>query len=113
MAKKSTYEELEGKVQFYEEAIGEARKQIMKALRENGLWNPEFHQQELVAITAIFLATKKTLDAKEKALHLAIEFIGKFEGDQMLGHECYDTLDKINRLIAGESLEETMNKKVK
>ena len=113
MAKKPTYDELEGKVQFYEEAIGEARKQIMKALRDNKLWNPEFHQQELVAITAIFLATKKTLDAKEKALHLAIEFIGKFEGDQMFGLDCFDTLDKINRLIAGESLEETMNKKVK
>lgn len=111
MAKKPTYEELEGKVQFYEEVIETARKQIMKALREAGLWNPEFHQQELVAITAIFLATKTTLEAKEKALHLAIEFIGKFEGDQMFGLDAYDYLDRINKLVAGESLEETLSKK--
>lgn len=62
MAKKPTYAELEGKVQFFEHMTEEARKEIRKALRQHKIWNQDFHQNEFAAITAVFLATKDQLD---------------------------------------------------
>lgn len=58
---KATYQELESKVDFYEYTINGSRKQIRKILREDNLWKPEFHEHEVDAITALYLATKEEL----------------------------------------------------
>lgn len=68
MAKRPTYEELEAKVDFYEYSVDENRKIVRKALREHKLWKPEFHENEVAAITAIFLATKELLDQSQAEL---------------------------------------------
>ena len=68
MAKKPTYAELEGKVQFYEHTIEEARKEVRKALSKYGIWDQSFHQNELSAITAVFLATRERLEQAQAEL---------------------------------------------
>lgn len=68
MAKKPTYEELQAKIDFYEYSIDENRKVVRKALRDHKIWKPEFHENEVVAITAIFLATKELLDQSQAEL---------------------------------------------
>ena len=68
MAKKPTYEELEAKVNFYEYSVDENRKVVRQALRDHKIWKPEFHENEVVAITAIFLATKELLDQSQAEL---------------------------------------------
>lgn len=62
MAKKPTYEELQAKIDFYEYSVDENRKVVRKALREHKIWKPELHENEVAAITAVFLATKQQLD---------------------------------------------------
>lgn len=110
MAKKLTYEELEAKVNFYEYSIEESRKEVRKALSKFGIWDQAFHENEVVAITAVFLATKEELDNKGKALSEAIKFIGMFENNQDFSKECLFTLEKINQLIAGESIQDSIKK---
>ena len=68
MAKKPTYEQLEAKVNFYEYSIEESRKEVRKALSKFGIWDQAFHENEVVAITAVFLATKEELDQSQAEL---------------------------------------------
>ncbi len=102
--KKPTYNQLEGQVQFYQEVIEEARKEIMKSLRQAGLWNPEFHQKELMASAMVISALKENMDKKTEAVAVAVGFIGKFENDQIVGHDAFKALDSINFLLTGENL---------
>ncbi len=68
MAKKPTYEELQAKIDFYEYSVDESRKIVRRALRDHKIWKPEFHENEVVAITAIFLATKELFDQSQAEL---------------------------------------------
>lgn len=45
-----------------EEALAVLSKEARKALRETGLWNQEFHGNEIVAMIACFIAAKAELD---------------------------------------------------
>lgn len=45
-----------------EEALAVLSKEARKALRETGLWNQEFHGNEIVAVIACFIAAKTELD---------------------------------------------------
>jgi hypothetical protein len=47
-----------------EEALAVLSKEARKALRETGLWNQEFHGNEIVAVIACFIAAKAELDKK-------------------------------------------------
>lgn len=111
MANKPTYEELENKVNFYEEVIAENRKTARKVIVESGLWNPDFHENEFQALAALYAATRGQLAKKTGALHKAIAFIGKFENDATFQHECLSVLNEINILVSSETLNETMKKK--
>jgi hypothetical protein len=110
---KLTYEQLEAKVNFYEYSIEESRKVVRKALRQHKVWKPEFHENEVTAITAVFLATKELLDQKGKALSVAISFLGKIEDPDYWEQMAVDTLEEINQLIAGESIQDSIKKQVK
>lgn len=111
MANKPTYEELENKVNFYEEVIAENRKTARRVIVESGLWNSDFHENEFQALAALYAVTRGELDKKTKALHQAIAFIGKFENDATFQHECLSVLNEINILVSGETLNEAMSNK--
>lgn len=49
-----------------EEALDVLSKEARKALRETGLWNQEFHGNEIVAVIACFIAAKAELDKQNK-----------------------------------------------
>jgi hypothetical protein len=110
MAKKLTYEELLAKIDFFEYSIGESRKVVRNALLKHKIWEQEFHENEIAAITAVFLATKEELDNKGLALTEAIKFIAMFENNADYSKECLFTLEKINQLIAGESIQDSIQK---
>lgn len=74
---KATYQELESKVDFYEYTINESRRQIRKILREDNLWRPEFHENEINALTAVYLSTKETLHNLQVGIHMSKEEVKK------------------------------------
>ena len=45
-----------------EEALAVLSKEARKALRETGLWNQEFHGNEIEAVIFCFIAVKAELD---------------------------------------------------
>lgn len=45
-----------------EEALAVLSKEARKALRDSGLWQQEFHGNEIVAVIACFIAAKAELD---------------------------------------------------
>lgn len=49
-----------------EEALAVLSKEARKALRDSGLWNQEFHGNEIVAVIACFIAAKAELDKQNK-----------------------------------------------
>lgn len=111
--KKPTYQELQNKVNYYEEVIAENRKIVRKAIVDAGLWDPSYNENEFQALAILFQVTKGELNKKGQALHEAIDFIGKFENDAMFQHEALTVLNKINLLVSGETLNETMKRKGK
>lgn len=103
MKENKEVEQLLAKIDFFELTISELRKSVRKTLTQNAKWQPEFHQNEVAALEAIYVATKDQLDNTNEALNIALEFVNKFEGDQMVGLDCFDTLNKIKSLLGVEA----------
>lgn len=49
-----------------EEALAVLSKEARKALRDSGLWQQEFHGNEIVSVIACFIAAKAELDKQNK-----------------------------------------------
>lgn len=49
-----------------EEALAVLSKEARKALRDSGLWQQEFHGNEIVAVIACFIAAKAELDKQSE-----------------------------------------------
>lgn len=49
-----------------EEALAVLSKEARTALRESGLWQQEFHGNEIVAVIACFIAAKAELDKQSE-----------------------------------------------
>uniref|UniRef100_UPI0035C72971 hypothetical protein n=2 Tax=Bacteria TaxID=2 RepID=UPI0035C72971 len=93
-----------------EEALAVLSKEARKALRETGLWNQEFHGNEIVAVIACFIASRNVLSQKESALTKAIQFIGYLENDKQLGGAAIAALESINKDLANETISQSIQK---
>lgn len=90
-----------------EEALEALRKECRKILKSSGQWHQDFHKSEIAAVMAMFMATKDQLDKKEQALGVAIGFIGSVDDYDKQGHI---TLEKINQILVGESIDQSIQK---
>lgn len=100
----------ENETKTAEEALATLSKEARKALRESGLWNQELHGAEIVAVIAIFLATRKVLGQKEAALSKAIEFIGSLEDHPEHGEAAIGALEQINKELVNETIDQSINR---
>ena len=93
-----------------DEALAVLSVEARKALRDAGLWQQEFHGNEIVAVIACFIATKNTLAAKQHALGHAIEFIGNLEDDSRQGNAAIKVLESINKTLVNETISQSIQK---
>lgn len=93
-----------------DEALAVLSVEARKALRDAGLWQQEFHGNEIVAVIACFIATKNTLASKQHALGQAIEFIGNLEDDSRQGNAAIKVLESINKTLVNETISQSIQK---
>jgi len=74
-------------------------KQARKTLKDNGNWQQEYHGNEIVAVIAMLSATRSVLLDKQKALSVAIEFIGTVEDHDNYGQLADDARKRSFRLF--------------
>lgn len=110
---KTALQETQWQLTQLEKVFAEASKGARTALRVAGVWQQEFHGQELIAIIAVYVATKSVLDKKCVGLELAIDFIGKFEESTQFGDEARQVLEAINHALVGETIQQSIDAKTK
>ena len=100
----------ENEAKTAEEALLVLSKEARKTLNAVGSWHQDFHGNELVSCMAMLLATSKVAKDKELALSSAILFIGSFEHNEEHGEKAMAVLQEINQILAGESIEQSLEK---
>lgn len=104
------YEQTFKRIQALEEMLAQLSKDARETLKKTGMWQQEFHGNEIVGAMAVLPPVVDQLVKKSEALHIAIAFIGMFENDDTYGDQASDTLEKINLLISGETVQESIDR---
>ena len=103
-------EDLEKELNQLKQVFLENSKAARQAIVQAGLWQQEFHGQEMTGVIALFLALREQVQLKEAALQVAIQFIGGFEEVPEHRENAIGALEMINKIIAGETIAESIRK---
>ena len=89
------------------DALTVFKKEARKAMKDAGVWHQDFHNCEPIALVAVYKATNTEVKKKERALEKAIEFIGFFETKKEYRLIAIETLEEVNKILTGETIEES------
>lgn len=104
------YQDAFKRVQFLEDLNEQQAKLARNLLRKMGMWQQEFQGQEVMGCLSVLEATRLVALQKQLALTEAIEYIGQFELNLEHKEGALVVLERINQLLVGETIQETIEK---